>query len=380
VLLFQLSRNLLIPHGFEPNYTVGFARGLHANGVRFLVVSDDEISPRLDAIGITHVNLRGSLDPRRPLRQKLPNLLRYYFRLFSLTFKYRGATVHFTGLLNKRILLLEGLILPSWFRLCAGRYVHTAHNAVPHGREDSAAFRFAYRWIYRFPHTIVVHTTQLAKQLESEFGVEHSRISIISIGLNEEVPEIRLTANESRRKLELPTRGAIALFFGKVEPYKGVDVLVEAWSLMKSKDAHLAIVGECSDCSYASVIRSILAKSPRVAEMEWREGFISNTDVALWLKACDVVVMPYRNIYQSGVLFLSFRFGVPIVATDVGALSEFVDAESGVIASSNDPAGIAGALDCFFAAPAQFSRDNIARRATKYAWDKQCAKIKHLYS
>jgi len=374
-----MANNLLIPHGFEANYTVGFARGLTANGVRFVVVSDDDTAPRLAAAGIPQRNLRRGLSPARPARKKLANLLGYYARLLWTVAAYRGATIHFSGLLNGRIILLDGLILPLWFRCWAGRYVHTSHNALPHGREQSAVFRAAYRWIYRFPHTIVTHTAKVAEQLQAEFGVDPSRIAVISIGLNEEIPRTELSVEDSRRRLGLPSHGAVALFFGKVEPYKGVDLLVEAWTLLKPADARLVIVGGCSEAGHARVIRQAMADSPRSATMEWRERFVPNDEVAVWLRACDVVVMPYRNIYQSGVVFLCKRFGVPIVATNVGSMAEFVDPDSGLIAASNDSVGFADALDRFFARRANFDRETIARRSAKYAWTLQCAAIKHLY-
>ncbi len=371
--------HLLIPHGFEANYVVGFARGLVTIGIRFTVLSDDGIAARLTAAGIAQHNLRGSLDPKRPAWQKAVNLIRYYARLLAMIASHRGRTLHFVGLLSSRALWFDGLILPVWLRLCARCYVHTVHNALPHSREHSRLFRLAYRWVYRFPHHIVAHTDKVARQLETEFKVDPRRITVISIGLNEEVPEADLSGLEARTKLGLPATGPIALFFGKVESYKGVDVLAEAWGRVKSSDTRLVVAGWCPDATYASKVRSAMAASPRADSMEWREGFVPNEEVGLWLKACDVVVMPYRNIYQSGVVFLCLRFGMPIVATNVGSLADYIDADSGVIANSNDPAGIAEALDRFFADPHRFRRDEIARKAAKYGWDRQCVAIKHLY-
>lgn len=371
--------NLLVPHGFESNYVVGFARGLAANGVTFTVISDDDIAPALAAAKIPQRNLRGSVNPERSAWKKLINLVRYYLLLLWTICRCEGGNVHFCGLLNSRLILFDGLLLPMWFRLWAGRYLHTAHNALPHSRENSLLFGRIYRWIYRFPHAIIAHTHQVARQLESDFGVSSSRINVISIGLNEEVPETSLSAGESRSQLGLPARAPIALFFGKVEPYKGVDVLVEAWKLVRTADARLLIVGACSDAAHADAIRGAIACAEEGATIEWQEGFVPNTAVATWFRACDVVVMPYRHIYQSGVVFLCLRFGVPIVATDVGSLAEYIDEESGIIARTNDPAGIAAALDQFFSNSQRFQRDTIIRRAAKYRWDRQCATIKPLY-
>jgi glycosyltransferase involved in cell wall biosynthesis len=277
------------------------------------------------------------------------------------------------------MILFDGLVLPLWFRLWARCYVHTAHNVLPHGKADRALFRRVYRWVYRFPHHIVAHTPRIAEELARDFGVNPARISVISIGLNEEVPDTSLTREDARRQLGVPEAVPLLVFFGKVESYKGVDVLADAWGRVQTPESRLVVAGWCPDGVYASQVRTAMAQSPRASSMEWREGFVPNEQVAAWLKACDAVVMPYRNIYQSGVVFLCLRFGVPIVATRVGSLPEFVDDNSGVFADENSPAGIAAAIDRFFARRTHYRREEIAKRAQRYSWATQCAAIKHLY-
>jgi len=371
--------NLLIPHGFEANYTLGFARGLAANRVAFVVVSSDETARRFDEAGIAHCNLRGSQDSRRSAFRKSANLARYYLLLLWTIFRHRGQTIHFSGLLNRRMILLEGVLIPLWIRLWAGRYIHTAHNAVPHGREESRFFRRAYRWVYRFPDVIIAHSRHVAGQLESAFNVDPGRISVISIGLNEEAAGADLSRSEARRQTGLPPEKPVALFFGKVENYKGVDLLIEAWSLLKTAAARLVIAGMCPDGGYAASIRNAIARSPRAAAIEWREVFVPNQLVPVLFKACDVAVMPYRAISQSGVLFLCLRLGVPIVATNVGSMAEFIDDRSGILAKAGTPTGIAEALDTFFENRARFQSDEISRRAAKYGWEQQCHAIRHWY-
>jgi glycosyltransferase involved in cell wall biosynthesis len=371
--------NLLIPHDFEANYVIGFAKGLAANGVEFTVVSSDENEPRLIAAGIPQINIRGSVDPGRPKWKKALNLARYYAHLFRLIFRHRGFTVHFNGLFTNRIILFDGIFLPLWIRLWSKRFVYTAHNVLPHDRDNNRFFFWVYRCIYAFPNDIIAHTTKVADQLRSEFYVRPSRITVISIGLNEEIEETHLSPEEARKLLGFPREGQIGLFFGKVEPYKGVDRLADAWGMVRTPATWLLIAGWCPDTCYAQRVHSAIASSPRKESIQWREGFVANDLVAVWLRACNVVVMPYRNIYQSGVVFLCLRFGVPVVATDVGSLSEFIDSESGIIAQTNDPAGIATALDQFFSDPARFRREEIAKRAQRYLWAAQCHLIRHLY-
>jgi glycosyltransferase involved in cell wall biosynthesis len=371
--------NLLIPHGFEANYIIGFARGIAANGVKFTVISSDELAPRLDAAGIPHCNLRGCQDENRPAWKKAANLARYYVLLLWTIFKNRGSTHHFNGLLTSRIIFIDALLIPLWLRLWAGRYIHTAHNALPHSREHSRLFRLAYRWIYRFPHTILTHTVKVSRQLQDEFSVPPSRITTISIGLNEEVAKSTLTSTEARQQLNLPLTAPLVLFFGKIEHYKGVDLLVQAWDLVQTPNANLVIAGQCPDGAYGRQLRDLIGASTRNSTIHWREGFVPNDTVAVLLAAADVVALPYRNIYQSGVVFLCMNHGIPVVATDVGSMSEFVSPESGIIAKSNDPAGIAAAIDLFFSNRARFDRAGISIYARKYHWNLQCAQIRHLY-
>ncbi|MFT3781739.1 MAG: glycosyltransferase family 4 protein [Nibricoccus sp.] len=371
--------NLIISHGFEANYVVGFVRGLAANGVKFTVLSSDELAPRLDRAGIPHRNIRGCQDEKRPAWQKAANLARYYLLLFWLIFKHRGGSHHFVGLLTSRIILFDGVFIPLWLRLWSGRYIHTAHNALPHSRERSKLFKRAYRWIYRWPHTILTHTVKVSQQLQNDFGVEPARIATISIGLNEEVAKSPLSSNEARLQLNLPTAAPLVLFFGKIEHYKGVDLLLRAWEQVKTPDAQLVIAGQCPDANYGRLLRELIDASARRTTIHWREGFVPNDTVALLLAAADVVALPYRNIYQSGVVFLCMNHGIPAVATDVGSMAEFISPETGIIAKSNEPAGVAAAIDLFFVQRDRFDRSVISVYARKYHWNLQCQQIRHLY-
>ena len=364
--------HLIIPHDFEANYVMGFVRGLAAHGLHFAVVSSEETGARLAEAGIRQTNLRGRLTTNRPVWLKALNLARYYLLLFWTIFLHRG-------LLNDRIILFDGLLLPVWMRLWARCYIHTAHNVLPHGRANQRLFRIMYRWIYRFPHHIVAHTPRIADELTRGFGVAPARISVISIGLNEEVPVTALTREAARRQLGVPESTPLLVFFGKVDAYKGVDVLAAAWEKVKTAGARLIVVGWCPDRGYAEQVRAAMTRSTRAASMEWREEFVPNEQIEVWLKACDAVVMPYRNIYQSGVVFLCLRFGVPIVATRVGSLAEYIDESTGVLADDNTPEGIAAAIDVFFSHRNRFNRENIAGKAARYGWAGQCAAIKHLY-
>ncbi len=372
--------NLLITGGFEPNFTVGFARGLAANGVELCVISCDETASRLTAAGIANVNLRGSLATNRPPWVKLANLVRYYFRLLGFLFRHRGATFHFTGIFRREWILWEGLVLNRCFRLMAGRYLYTVHNVLPHNREHSRFLRWVYRRVYRVPHRLLVHTPRDRQQLITEFGVPPERIQITSIGLNEEMPVSTLTRAEARDRLKLAGPDRVLLFFGKIDEYKGLDLLLSAFEDLDPDGTRLVIAGAFRNPAYrAQILRQWEGMTRRNA-VHFHERFIPNEEAEVFFKAADVLCLPYRNIYQSGLVFLGPRFGLPMIVTDVGSLREFVEEDLGLVTRTNDAQGLAEALKTFLAAPDRFSPGAILEHAQKYRWNNVCRELAPLYS
>jgi len=375
----KFCMNIIITGGFEANFSVGFVKGLAANGVDLCVISCNETASRLTTAGIPNLNLRGSLDSNRPFGIKLVNLARYYVRLICLLFRHRGATVHFAGIFRNELILWDGLVLNLCFRLLAGRYLYTVHNVLPHSRAHSGFFRSVYRRIYQVPDLLLVHTRRARQQLIEEFGVAESRIHLTSLGLNEEMPVTGMTSLEARNRLGFDEEKQIILFFGKIDEYKGLDFLLTAFDRLAFPKTRLVIAGEYRNPAYQAQIYLQLERMSRRKEVHIYERFVPNEEVEVFFKACDVLCLPYRHIYQSGLIFLGPRFGVPMVTTDVGSLREFVGDDLGLVSRTNDAAGIADALGAFLAAPDRFSRAVILNHAQKYRWTNVCRELVPLY-
>ena len=371
--------NVLIAHGFESNYTVGFARGLASNGVKLVVLSCDETERSLSAAGIQNVNIRGSQSENRSGRAKFINLLCYYWKLLLFFFHNRRSTIHFTGIFRNKLILFEGIILSLVFRALGHQYIYTAHNILPHNRERSRLFRRVYRVVYSIPHFIVVHTQGARRALIEQFGVPDAKIRVISIGLNEEVPLVGLNQKECRVRLGCDESSKLILFFGRIDEYKGLDLLIEAFDSLRSPATRLVIAGAFRSVAYGKRILGIIASARRRADIRLDARLIPNDEVGIYFSASDVVCLPYRQIYQSGLLFLALRFGKPIVTTDVGSLAEFVTRDIGLVTHSNDAQGIANALMNFFASQDQFPRERVLAIAEKYRWDHVCQILLPLY-
>jgi glycosyltransferase involved in cell wall biosynthesis len=371
--------NILVPHGFEANYTVGFAKGLAANGLTLQVVTDDDTAGPLRAAHIAQVNLRGAQNPDRSRGQKLRALAGYYFRLLRHLGRHRGSTVHFTGIFRDGFVWFEGVFLHLGMKLLARRYIYTAHNLLPHNRANSRLFFWIYRFIYAVPDTIVVHTPALKTQLMQRFQVPERKIQVISIGLNDEVPSTTLDRAQARALLGASPDENWILFFGKIDEYKGVDRLVDAFSALDVPRARLLIAGAFRSPEYERSLRRQIAASPRAGAIRLDARNIPNAEVEISFKACEVLCLPYRNVYQSGLLFLAGRFGIPLVTTNVGSLAESVTPECGLVTETNDAPGIRRALERFFQSPERFDRARIAAAAAELSWDRVCRKILFLY-
>jgi len=370
----------LVPNGFESNFTTGFARGLQDNHIRVLVASDFDSEPRLNELGIANQNLLPRAAAVSGTLQKGLRVFRYHIGLIRMLVRHRRARVHFSGVFRNSRVLYEGLALSFCFRLFSRRYVYTAHNVLPHGKENSRLFALAYRLIYRFPHRILVHTERARSELIERFGVPAGKLVLTSIGLNEEIPESALTREDARTSLGIAQESRAILFFGKAEPYKGLERLLDAFGRIGVGDARLVIAGAFLSPAYRSQILDRIERSPRKADILVHEGHIPNERVEVYFKACDALCLPYHHIYQSGLVFLAPRFGLPMVTTPVGELKQFVEgAGMGLVTDTNDANGLVRSLEAFFQRQNEFSPATIRARGAQYRWCTVCRALVPLY-
>jgi glycosyltransferase involved in cell wall biosynthesis len=363
------SAVVLVSHGFQPDYEAGFANGLARNGARVTLISSDQtlydrLEPTIEAL-----NLRGSQDANRPSWRKALNLLWYWLRLLSLVAR-RHPVVHLTGLFS------FSNFSASWadktwawecrvLRTLSSRLVLTVHNIVPHDR-DTPEVRRHLAEAYRIPDLLIVHTARARQRLIDEFAVDASRILIMGHGLDAIVQPDARTVEATRRALGLAPDQRLVLFLGWVRRYKGADLLLRAVPLVRSR-TRVLIAGNCIDSDHRQEVEQLLA-TPAIAERaSWEFGYLSESRVSELLAATDVLVMPYREIDQSGVLFAALRHGVPVVAFDVGSLRDYLPEGTGLVVPANDVPALAAAIEAV--EPAQHARSRIHALAHRFRWD-----------
>jgi len=156
----------------------------------------------------------------------------------------------------------------------------------------------------------------------------------------------RWTRESAREALKL--EGDVVLFFGYVRRYKGLDVLLDAWPLVRARrPATLVVAGEFYEDP--APYRARAAAAGGEPQVRLLERYLDDSEVEAVFKAADVVVLPYRAATQSGVTHVAYALGLPVITTDVGGLSETVRPdETGLIVPPGDPAALAGAIVRYF--------------------------------
>ncbi len=155
-------------------------------------------------------------------------------------------------------------------------------------------------------------------------------------------------------------------FFGSIAPYKGLDVLVSAFNLCKTPGLQLLIAG--SGKIPEELMKSIMDNN----NIELVNRYIADEEFDSLMKKVDIVVLPYKSATQSGVIPLAFAFGKPVIATNVGALSEQVPNGTGMLVDC-EPTIISLAIDHLYQEVCAISLLSI--NAKKYAlseltWEK----------
>jgi glycosyltransferase involved in cell wall biosynthesis len=221
----------------------------------------------------------------------------------------------------------------------------TAHVVTAHERT-----RFqdrVYRRIHRSSALIIAHSEYDRNRLLDEFAVDPGRVVVIPHGdygffVDDGTPPERESA---RRSLGLAPSAEVALFFGYIREYKGLDVLLDAWPAVARALPHARLVIAGDPVRLPSARRAELqAWAARLGAVH-RFGYVPFADVTRYIAAADVLVLPYRHVSQSGVLFLALSLGLPVVATRVGGLPEMLrDDESALLVPPRSAVDLAEAL------------------------------------
>jgi len=363
----------LLTGGGDKPYAVGLATALTSAGISVDFIGSDDLSvPKLlNDPRVNFLNLRGDQRPEACLLVKIARLLTYYWRLIRFASTAQPKIFHI--LWNNKFELFDRTLLMLYYKLLGKKIVLTAHNVniAERDSKDTLINRLSLRVQYRFSDHIFVHTESMKSELVFDFGVPEEKVSVIPFGINNTVPNTTLSTAEAKRQLGVSNSDKTMLFFGNIAPYKGLEYLIAAFAelLKQDRNYRLIIAGrpKGSETYWKQVQESILRNGLHNRVIEKIE-YVPDDQTELYFKAADVLVLPYTRIFQSGVLFLGYAFGLPAIAADVGSLrDDIVEAKTGFLCRPADAADLARVIRSYFTSDLYHDLDQHRRRIREFA-------------
>jgi glycosyltransferase involved in cell wall biosynthesis len=235
------------------------------------------------------------------------------------------------------------------------------HNVEPH--EPVPAGRILTRLGLSAADLFVVHAGHQPAELDRlgltsqpVLGAFHPRFSAEHLSAT---PAPELVAAERSRSGDADLT---LLAFGAIRPYKGVDLALEAVARLRDRlHVRLTVAGVFWDGG--EELRRQVARLGIEDRVALRDGFVPNPEAAVLFAAADASLLPYRSATQSGVVQLSFAYGVPVVATAVGGLPEAIDdGVDGILCPPGDVDALCAAIERL-AADAPRLREGVRRAA-----------------
>jgi glycosyltransferase involved in cell wall biosynthesis len=382
----------LLTGGFDRPYAFGLAMALISKSVRLEVIGNDEVdSPEMHTSpNLRFLNLWPAQRRKATLAAKMSRILRHYARLVRYAAVAKPDVFHI--LWNSKVQFFDRTLLMLYYKVLGKKIALTVHN-VNQGRRDSndsPLNRVTLKIQYRLADHMFVHTKKMKHELVEEFGVCERTVTVIRHPINNAFPDTDLTPADAKRRLGVGDDEKAILFFGRIKPYKGLEHLLAAFQSLAASDAkyRLIIAGELQkgNENYLGEVQRAVTREVDRGRIILKIQFIPDEEMEVYLKAADVLVLPYNEIFQSGVLFLGYSFGLPIIATDVGSFrEEIVEGSTGYLCRPADPTDLAKTIATYFASDLYRNLGTRRKEIKDYAyvhhsWDAVAELTRHVYA
>lgn len=219
-----------------------------------------------------------------------------------------------------------GLLLSYRFR---AKLVTTMHDPIPHDPSSISKFRYWSAWLYfRLPRRIILLNKQQTQAFCKRYSLSAKNIDYARLG----VYDCMSLFNKGQIKIDKP----FVLFFGRIQHYKGVDLLIKAMKMVHASLPELKLV-----VAGKGDVKEVIDKSYTTFINE----YISTEDLAGLLKDALFTICPYLTATQSGVISTAFAMNSPVLSTNVGGMKESIkDGETGILIEPNNEMKLANAI------------------------------------
>jgi len=199
--------------------------------------------------------------------------------------------------------------------------IHTAHNLENHAKRKLWFERIIYGFFLNRCHKIRVYSEAVKKNLVEKFRLNSNSVHIIQdIPYHHYYPN-HTTRKESRIPFAIPADAVLFLFFGRIQPYKGLENLIHSFLQIAASNNYLIIAGEAIDEKYLLELRKLTQFHTRIT---WHHGFIDMNDVQYFFHAADAIVLPFTKSDHSGTVDLALSFAKAVITLKTEAIQKLL--------------------------------------------------------
>jgi glycosyltransferase involved in cell wall biosynthesis len=217
---------------------------------------------------------------------------------------------------------LTFIIQILFVRMIGIKLIWTVHNVKNHENRHRDLELFFTGKIARLANKIIVHCNESKKEIVRLFDLPEKKVAVIPHGnfigtfLND------LPREKARADRHLSATDFVFLFFGLIRPYKGVLELVNSFKKLDPRFVKLIVAGKVADMELEKGIKE---QAEGVSNIHLALQFIKENDVQRYMNAADVVVLPYKEVLNSGGIFTAISFGKPVIAPRTGCIPEVLN-------------------------------------------------------
>lgn len=253
------------------------------------------------------------------IKNKFKKCISYFFSwitILYITLKVRPTVIHIQWL---RVPYIDFIFIYIIRKIIKINVIYTAHNILPHNTNDK--YKKIFKKIYHTVSQIIVHAEKTKNEIMHIFLIQPNMIAVIPHGILSAPP------NNYQENKFVHEDTINFLIIGGISKYKGIAEFISVWHnvCVKSKEFNnscmLHILG-MAPSDYHISLCNYLSQIGDPDSIHYQNAELSNDDFNSYLLNCDVVVLPYIKISQSGVLLKSLAYKKPVLVSDVGGLGQ----------------------------------------------------------
>jgi D-inositol-3-phosphate glycosyltransferase len=274
-------------------------------------------------------------EPRPSIIRRLIKLMEYPINVLQITQVVIRKNIRIVHYQSVNYVDLLGILC---LKAAGRKIVYTIHNVMPLHGALRAHHKTIYRCIYNLCDELIIHSFEGKVKIIAIYKVSGKKISVIPHGdYKFFVPQKKLSTDQAKRNIGIPTKCPTLLFFGAIRPNKGLEQALYLLKHLKRHlpDVKLVIAGEL--CENWEKYRKIIQENNLSENISEHFNYIPNSKVSMFFQSADIVLLPYHEITQSGVLQIAYAFAKPVIATALDGFRESIkNNENGFLVEDGD--------------------------------------------